>query len=318
MPDRVCVFAGSAAGGFEPLAAELGRAIAARGLGLVYGGGRAGLMGAVADAALEAGGEVIGVLPAALDERELGHRGLTELHVVGTIHERKAMMAELSRGFAVLPGGLGTLEELAEALTWTQLGLHHKPVALLEAGGFWRDLLALLDHLRSTGFVRDARLPLVADTPEALLDALLGWDGGPAPRPELAVAGPLVGVSAVVERDGRVLLGLRRGAHGEGEWAFPGGKPGPGETPADAVARELAEETGLRATRVEPLTWTDDRWPGLHFVTLHHRVEAEGEPEVLEPAKCLEWRWCAWDELPEPLFGPVSALLRARPPRPRG
>jgi len=136
----------------------------------------------------------------------------------------------------------------------------------------------------------------------------------------MALRGPLVGAAAIVVRDGRVLLGERRGSHGAGDWAFPGGKVDPGEDPADTVARELAEEAGLVATAVEPLAWTTDLFPdeGLHYVTLHHLVTAApGEPEVREPDKCLGWGWYAWDALPRPLFVPVANLL-ARVPRPGG
>ncbi|WP_307248609.1 PfkB family carbohydrate kinase [Catenuloplanes indicus] len=135
------------------------------------------------------------------------------------------------------------------------------------------------------------------------------------PRHDLRMSasfrGPFVGVSAVVLRDGGVLLGRRRGTHGNGTWAFPGGKVDAGEEPAVTVGRELHEETGLRATRVVPIRWTSDLFPesGLHYVTLHHLVEADGEPELREPEKAYEWRWWAdLERLPEPLFGPAAAL----------
>lgn len=131
--------------------------------------------------------------------------------------------------------------------------------------------------------------------------------GMPSPLP---LRGPLVGTSAVVVRDGRVLLGRRRGSHGDGEWSFPGGKVDTGEAPAVAAARELLEETGLVATSVDPITWTNDVFAdeGLHYVTLHHKVTAEGEPAAMEPDKIAEWAWFRWDELPQPLFGPIAAL----------
>jgi uncharacterized protein (TIGR00730 family) len=173
---RLCVFCGSSAGrdpAYRRLAETLGGALAGRGIGLVYGGGRVGLMGALADAALEAGGEVIGVIPQALLDREIGHAGLTELRVVGSMHERKALMAELADGFVALAGGIGTLEELFEVWTWAQLGLHAKPCGVLDAGGFYALLLGFLDHLVDTGFVWPAHRAMLisAATPDALLSA---------------------------------------------------------------------------------------------------------------------------------------------------
>src|SRR5205085_5644224 len=162
---RVCVFCGASSGrspAYAEGARSFGAALAGRGLGLVYGGGRVGLMGAVADAALAGGGEVVGVIPQELVDRELAHGGLTELRVVGSLHERKAVMAELADGFVALPGGFGTLDELMEQLTWSQLGLHAKPVALLDVEGYWRPLIALARHATDEGFVRESDLAAVA------------------------------------------------------------------------------------------------------------------------------------------------------------
>jgi uncharacterized protein (TIGR00730 family) len=176
---RLCVFCGANPGRdpvYLELAAAVGTGLAQRGIGVVYGGGRVGMMGAVADAALTAGGEVIGVIPRPLVDRELAHRGLTEQHVVETLHERKAEMATLSDGFIALPGGLGTLEELAEVSSWAQLGLHEKPIGLLGPEGYWEALLAWLDHAVDEGFVSPANRALLALEPdlEALLDRF-GW-----------------------------------------------------------------------------------------------------------------------------------------------
>lgn len=177
---RVCVFCGSSPGArpsYRDAAVRLGAAIAARGLGLVYGGAHVGLMGVVADAALAARGEVIGVLPRALEARELAHRGLSELHVVESMHERKARMAELSDCFIALPGGVGTLEETFEAWTWTQLGLHAKPCALLDVDGYYAPLQTFLEGAVTERFVRSEHraMLLVDDDPERLLDALAAW-----------------------------------------------------------------------------------------------------------------------------------------------
>lgn len=173
----LCVYCGSRAGddpAFQVAARAIGRAIGERGWRLVYGGGRAGLMGSVADAALAAGAEAIGVIPQAPMGRELGHGGLTELHVVDTMHERKRLMAERSDAFIALPGGIGTFEELFEVWTWLQLGYHTKPVGLLNAAGYYDGLLAFLDHSVARGFVPAAQRELLqvqADA-EALLDRM--------------------------------------------------------------------------------------------------------------------------------------------------
>ncbi len=177
MSDDICVFAG-ARGGARPAyanaARELGRALATRGHGIVYGGGRVGLMGVLADAGLEHGARVTGVIPKALATREVAHAGLSELIVVGTMHERKAKMAALSQAFIALPGGYGTLEELAEVVTWVQLGLIQKPLGLLDVEGFWQPYLALLDHFAAEGFIAsDERKLVICDSdPERLVARL--------------------------------------------------------------------------------------------------------------------------------------------------
>jgi uncharacterized protein (TIGR00730 family) len=186
---RVCVFCGASSGrvpAYAEAARAFGRSLAERGLGLVYGGGRVGLMGALADGALAAGGEVIGVIPQELVDRELAHDGVTELRVVGSLHERKALMAGLSDAFAALPGGFGTLDELMEQLTWSQLGLHGKPVGLLDVEGYWRPLIALARHATEEGFVRESDLAAiaVADDADALLDRLRRLTREERPRPK--------------------------------------------------------------------------------------------------------------------------------------
>lgn len=162
----------------------MGRTLAERGIGIVFGGGSVGLMGVVADAALEAGGEVIGVIPHALAAREVDHRGLTELHKVDTMHERKALMAELSDGFIALPGGLGTMEELFEVWTWAQLGIHRKPVGLLNAAGFYDDLLQFLNRAVVEGFVRGTHreMLVVAEESALLLEKMAAYDPPAVPR----------------------------------------------------------------------------------------------------------------------------------------
>jgi uncharacterized protein (TIGR00730 family) len=177
----VCVFCGSSPGAspvYAEAAARLGRAAAGRGLTLVYGGGHVGLMGVAADAALAAGGRVIGVIPEALEAKELAHRGLTELRVVGSMHERKALMAELADGFIALPGGLGTFEELFEVWTWAQLGYHRKPCALLNAGGFYDKLTDFLDDVVERGFVKPIHraMLIVGSEPPALIEAIRAYE----------------------------------------------------------------------------------------------------------------------------------------------
>jgi uncharacterized protein (TIGR00730 family) len=161
---RISVFCGSSFGTtsvYKDIAFELGRTLAQQGIGLVYGGANVGLMGAVADGALAENGEVIGVLPHFLQQKELAHTQLTELHLVATMHERKLKMNELCDGVIALPGGLGTLEELFEMLTWGQLGLHSKPVALLNIEGFYDTLLAFLHEMEQKGFLRQENLSML-------------------------------------------------------------------------------------------------------------------------------------------------------------
>jgi uncharacterized protein (TIGR00730 family) len=178
--ERICVFAGSSPGRRDAYAAaarDLARVAVERGYGLVYGGGRVGLMGVLADAALAAGGEVIGVIPRALATKELAHRGLTRLEVVASMHERKARMAELASAFVALPGGIGTLEELLEILTWAQLGLHGKPCGALDVAGYWDDLGRLLDRAVHESFLRAEHrgMLLIESEPRRLLDRFASY-----------------------------------------------------------------------------------------------------------------------------------------------
>jgi uncharacterized protein (TIGR00730 family) len=171
---RLAVYCGSATPAdtiYIEAARTVGTELARRGIGVVYGGGRLGLMGAVADAALAEGGEVIGIIPQALVDAEVAHRGCTELHVVGGMHERKARFTDLSDGFLTLPGGVGTMDELWEAVSWSQLGYHEKPVGLLNVGGFYDALIAFNDHMKSVGFIRAQHHGILLS--DASLDGLL-------------------------------------------------------------------------------------------------------------------------------------------------
>jgi uncharacterized protein (TIGR00730 family) len=183
----ICVFCGSSSGEspiYLEAATRLATLLAREGLGLVYGGSKVGLMGRLADVMLEQGGEVVGVIPQALVNREVGHGGLTELRVVGSMHERKAVMVERSDAFIALPGGLGTLEELFEVVTWGQLGLHRKPSGLLDVNGYYRPLIRFLDHAVTEGFLSAThrRMILVEDDPEVLLGRLTAYDPPTVPK----------------------------------------------------------------------------------------------------------------------------------------
>jgi uncharacterized protein (TIGR00730 family) len=184
---RLAVYCGSSMGAdpaFAVLATALGEEMARRGIGLVYGGGHRGLMGVVADAVMDAGGEAYGVIPQALVDLEVAHTGLTELHIVGSMHERKAKMTELTDAFVAIPGGIGTLDELFEAWTWNALGYHAKPFALLNVSGFWDGMISFLDTVQTSGFMSPARRGqlLVADTIPGVIAALDSAIGATEPK----------------------------------------------------------------------------------------------------------------------------------------
>lgn len=185
--DSICVFCGSSFGkdpAYKEAARSLGTTLANRDITLIYGGGHVGLMGVVSDATLEAGGEVIGVMPKSLVEREIAHTGLTKLHVVGSMHERKALMSEQADGFIALPGGNGTLEEFFEVLTWAQLGEHRKPCGLLNVAGYYDPLLDVFDHMVARGFLSEKHrdMVLVEQDPEQLLQKFLHYEPPVVPK----------------------------------------------------------------------------------------------------------------------------------------
>jgi uncharacterized protein (TIGR00730 family) len=263
---RVAVFTGSASGP-DPIVDEVRRfaqELARAGVDIVYGGGRVGLMGVVADAALAAGGQVIGVMPGHLVDRELAHRGLSRFEVVADMHERKARMAALADAFIALPGGAGTLEEIFEAWTWSQLGLHQKPVALLNIDGFFDALLQQLDVMAETGFLSRAQLSAlgVAPTAAVFLHFVASyqppprkWRGGEPDRsdhrpPADAVLeqpeATLTSVGWICLREGQVLA-VR--SHGRDRFYLPGGKVEAGETLEQALVREVREELSLELTQ---------------------------------------------------------------------
>jgi uncharacterized protein (TIGR00730 family) len=247
---RICVFCGSTSGNNElyaNAAREMGRTLAARRIELVYGGGRVGLMGALADAALMAGGAVIGVMPRSLVEREIQHTSLTELHTVTTMHERKTKMAELADGFIALPGGAGTLEEIFEQWTWAQLGIHNKPCGFLNVNGYFDPLRKMIDQMASQGFLCPQYASmLVFDTePDAILDAFRDYSPPPskwqAPSDGLGPTQTVIRIVAALAQDelGRVLLVRKKGTRA---FMQPGGKLQDSESHLVALERELGEE----------------------------------------------------------------------------
>ncbi|MFI9783744.1 TIGR00730 family Rossman fold protein [Kitasatospora sp. NPDC051984] len=313
---RFAVFAGSATGTrteYAALAAALGTTLARRGVGIVYGGGKVGLMGALADAALAAGGEVVGIMPKSLVDKEIAHRGLTRLRVVEDMHRRKAAMAEAADGFIALPGGAGTLEELFEAWTWQQLGLHTKPVALLGPPGFWQPLTALADHLVDTGFVRPTYRNLITGTdPGALLDAMARWQP-PTPKWETPSADDalLDSVGWICVRDRR-LLAVR--THGKDAFYLPGGKLEPGETPARALARELREELGLtcapeRLAHAHTVEAPAHGRPGVRLRMHCYTGPADGMPTPGAEIAELAWLTAADTDRCAPALREVMARL---------
>ncbi|HLX55927.1 MAG TPA: TIGR00730 family Rossman fold protein [Ktedonobacteraceae bacterium] len=184
---RICVFTGSNLGKrpeYKQAAQALGQEMLARGLGLVYGGASVGLMGVLADTMLAGGGEVMGVIPRGLFRREIGHRGLTQLHEVNSMHERKALMADLADGFIALPGGFGTFDELFEILTWAQLGLHSKPVGVLDVAGYFTPLLALITHASAEGFIPPLHTSIIMreESPAILLDRFSAYQPNITPN----------------------------------------------------------------------------------------------------------------------------------------
>jgi uncharacterized protein (TIGR00730 family) len=234
---RLTVFCGSSLGRspvYPEAARGFARVMVARGLGLVYGGAAVGLMGVMADTVLEGGGEVIGVIPRLLVAREIAHRGLTELRVVETMHERKALMADLGDGFVALPGGAGTLDELFEAWTWAQLGLHSKPCGVLDVEGFYGSLLRAIEHAVTEGFIKEehARMLIAERDPGRLLDRIASYRRTGGKR--------TVDALAWVRVENRRLLVVRTA--GKTAFYLPGGKREPGESDIAALRREVREE----------------------------------------------------------------------------
>lgn len=290
---RICVFCGSKTGAraeYIKAARDVGRLLAERGIGVVYGGASVGLMGEVADATLAAGGEVIGVIPRGLFGREIPHRGLTDLRIVTDMHERKATMAQLSDAFLALPGGSGTLEELFEVWTWGQIGLHDKPCGLLDIGGYFGRLGGFIDHMVTEQFLRPEHrqmLSVHSDVDELLRQFELYE---PPPRREYArsKAESIDALAWLHIRDRRLLM-VR--AKAKQLFYLPGGKREPGESDVAALTREIDEElTG----KLRPETFTfvraisavaDGFDDGRHVNMVCYSAEHDGD---LAPASEIE------------------------------
>lgn len=293
---RIGVYAASQDGarpGHVHVAQELGRTLAAVGVGIVYGGGRVGLMGAMADAALAVGGEVVGVITRDLLEAKIGHTGLSKLEVVESMHERKARMIALADGFCALPGGPGTLDELFEAWTWQQLGLHRKPVALLNADGFWQPLLVLLDQQVQRGYLRqvDRDALVVLDRPDELIARLDGWSP-PLPKWTPEPSYDVLNCVGWIRISNRRLLVVR--THGRDAFYLPGGKPEPGETDPEALRREIAEELGLDIDpeTIRPEIVIEAVAHGQPFQRLHMRCyTAKSHGHMTARNEIAETRW---------------------------
>jgi uncharacterized protein (TIGR00730 family) len=299
---RVCVYCGSSTGRgqvYLEAATALGRLLAERGIGLVYGGASVGTMGAVADAVIAGGGEVIGVIPDHLAGHEIAHPGLSELHIVADMHERKARMAQLADGFLALPGGAGTLEELFEIWTWAQLGLHDKPIGLVDVRGYYQPLLTMVDHMVAAGFLRPAYRDMLAvdADPARLLDGFADyrapagkWE--PAPERERGSDEPIDVLAWILVRDGK-LLNVR--TSGKAHFYLPGGKREPGESDPVGLVREIAEELGVRidpaSMRLFDLVQDKaDGWADGRLVRMAcYWAEHEGEPAPGAEIAELAW-----------------------------
>ena len=259
--NSICVFCGSSSGvsaRYEEATRATGRALVRAGVRLVYGGGKVGLMGVLADAVLSAGGRVTGVIPRALFEREIAHSGVSDLRIVASMHERKQTMSALADGFIALPGGAGTLEEIFEQWTWSQLGVHAKPCGLLNVNGYFSPLMAMIEHMVGEGFLaRSFSAMLVVETdPAVLLTRFCSyqpprhkWSSGSDSASVTAGVPPIrIAAAVICDRDGRILLVRKRNTL---SFMQPGGKLQEGETAVAALARELREELGCTLLKAE-------------------------------------------------------------------
>lgn len=304
LSDALAVFTGSAAGSdaHRRSVQALARGLVDAGIGVVYGGGRVGLMGVLADTVLAAGGEVIGVMPQHLVDREIAHTGLTRLDAVAGMHERKARMADLADGFLALPGGSGTLEELFEVWTWGQLGLHHKPTAILDPDGFYTPLLDQLNQMTALGYLSAAHRDALGVVPDAtrLLAFLRDyqhptakWQTTPPNGTPTRIDGDEPGLVSVgwVHRHEGQLLAVR--TRGRDKFYLPGGKLEKGESPEQALAREVEEELGVTLSRLRPVFTVTAPAHGLGTptqLTMHcYYATSTGQPEPHREIAEMTW-----------------------------
>jgi hypothetical protein len=293
---RICVFCGSHSGNNElyaNAAREMGRTLATCNIDLIYGGGRVGLMGELADSALTAGGAVIGVMPRSLVEREIQHIGLTELHTVATMHERKTKMAELADGFIALPGGAGTLEEIFEQWTWAQLGIHQKPCGFLNTNGYFDPLRKMIEKMSGEGFLRSEHASMLVFNPEpaAIIDAFRSYLPPVAKWQEPAQKIIRI-VAALVEDEARRVLLVRK----KGTRAFmqPGGKLRDSESHLAALERELVEELRCSFRPGSPVFLGTFTAPaanenGCFVEAALYRVELAGEISAASEIEEVAW-----------------------------
>lgn len=307
---RICVFCGSSSGkneAYAQAARDMGTTLAQAGIELVYGGGRVGLMGVIADAALAAGGSVIGVMPQALVDREVQHVSLTELHVVESMHERKTKMSTLADGFVALPGGAGTLEEIFEQWTWAQLGIHQKPCGFLNINGYFDPLRQMIEQMSGEGFLRtDHASMLVFDTkPAAILESFRAYS---APLAKwMATAQKTIRIVAALIQDdrGRLLLVRKRGTSA---FMQPGGKIQGDESHIETLQRELAEELSC-TMQPDPVYLGTFTAPaaneqGSHVEAATYRVQLAGP--IRAASEIAEIFWLDPREIPTVALAPLT------------
>ncbi|PIE07978.1 MAG: TIGR00730 family Rossman fold protein [Rhodobacterales bacterium] len=324
----VCVFCGSASGHdpvFLHAARKAGEALSKQSLKLVYGGGKVGLMGAVADAALSRGGEVVGVMPRHLVEREISHNGLTELLIVETMHERKTRMSDLADGFLVLPGGAGTLEEAFEQWTWAQIALHAKPIGFLNVDGFFDPLMDMVDGMVKAGFLAPAYrdMLIVENDPDSILERFSAYvppagktyeaSGNQAAVSMTQQTTLKIAVAVIMDDSGNMLLVRKRGTE---SFMQPGGKIEANETVRQSLERELLEELGAETRNAEflaQLTAPAANEPNHVVEAQVFRVELARSPAISAEIEEMCWHrpGCVEDRKIAPLSAEIFGMMKS-------